>query len=115
MTIVGFATMLESERDPAVATATRAAGDEPNASTLVHAFEEVLQAAYDLPPVVVVPYTYRRRGIRQYFHSLPRPPLFLRFFIIDHARTTLDRTRRRSSEAMALRPVRAVSSSYISL
>jgi len=94
--------MLESRSDQAVATSSRGDRDEPNASTLVHAFEEVLQAAYELPLIVTVPCTHRRRGLRRYLHSLPRPPLFLKFFVVDHARTTLERIRRRMLAVAAL-------------
>lgn len=50
----------------------------------------------------MVPSTYRRRGVRRYLHSLPRPRLLLRFFVADDARRTLDLVRRRLSAVAAL-------------
>jgi hypothetical protein len=78
-------------------TARTSPGPAPTSdvSSLVDAFEDVLQCAYELDPVVLTPSTYRRGGIRRYIHRLPRPTVMLRFFIIDHARTTLDVVRRR--------------------
>jgi hypothetical protein len=92
--------MVGSRHDPLAAKTLRAEDAPP--LTLVHAFEGLLQTAKELPPIVLVPTTRRRRGFRKYVHSIPRPRLALRFFIADHARMTLDRVRRRMLAAAAL-------------
>lgn len=89
----------EADRPVALSTSAHAADD---VLALLHAFEEVLQAVYRLPPVVAIPSTYRRRGYRRYIHWLPRPRWFLRFFVVDHAHESLDHTRRRMLARSAL-------------
>lgn len=69
---------------------------------LLQAYDDVIQAALDLPPVVVVPYTHRRRGLWRFFHALPRPRWRLHAAIVRHVEGTLDLIRRRLLAAAAL-------------
>lgn len=94
--------MAESHRGVTVAPRERTEGTSPDVSALVYAFEDVVQTTYGLPPVVMVPATHRRRGYRRYVHSLPRPRWLLRFFVVDHARMTLDVVHRRLLATAAL-------------
>lgn len=52
--------------------------------------------------VVWVPSIHRRTGIRRWVHTLPRPRWFLRYFVVDHMRRTLDAVRRRLLARAAL-------------
>lgn len=93
--------MLDPHREPSDRTVAPP-GHEVHPKALVHAYESVLQAARRLPPVVMVPSTYRRRGFRRYIRSLPRPTLLLRFFLVHHVRASLEHVRRRMLAVSAL-------------
>lgn len=91
-----------STSDEAAARASSQSAPTSDVFSLVQAFEDVLQCANESDPVVLTPSTYRRRGIRRYVHRLPRPTLLLRFFVTDHAHTTLEVVRRRLLARAAL-------------
>lgn len=119
----GAATPLTTGAAPNGGVRARTDGS-PTPTSLMHDYEHVLQAARRLsfstsePPAspltaatarslrrlfVSVPSSHRRTGIRRWVHTLPRPRWFLRYFVVDHMRRTLDAVRRRLLARAALR------------
>lgn len=95
----------------------------PTPASLMRDYEQVLQAAGSLSfwmsesagsdltsatavslrrLFVGVPSIHRRTGIRRWVHTLPRPRWFLRYFVVDHMRRTLDTVHRRLLARAAL-------------
>lgn len=65
---------------------------DPDAIALVNAYAQVVAEADGLPPVILVPHGDRWAG--GLGKIVPRPRWFLRFFVVEHARRTLDAIRR---------------------
>lgn len=86
------------ETPPAPSVPTTGAG----VPELLLGYEDVVETIRNLPVVVVVPSTHRRRGLLRFVHALPRPRWFLLSFAVRHAETTLDSLRRRLLASSAL-------------